>query len=92
MNGHPILLLSPGIFARSVFNGPILCRRKIVYCVKKSIKKFVGGGLVGFMCFTMAPAVMAAPVTGAIYYGCQRHFVDASIYEAKEDVYLTPPQ
>jgi hypothetical protein len=62
---------------------------KLSMCVKKSIKKFVGGGLVAFMCLIMAPPAMAAPVTGAIFTtDVNGTFVNANIYEAKEDVYL----
>ena len=58
-------------------------------CVKKSIKKFIGGGLVAFMCLIMAPAAMAAPVTGAIFTTLfDGSAVDFNIYDTKEDVYL----
>jgi hypothetical protein len=62
---------------------------KLSMCVKKSIKKFVGGGLVAFMCLIMAPAAMAAPVTGAIFTTLfDGSAVDFNIYDTKEDVYL----
>src|SRR5262250_622345 len=78
----------PLAFCLLSFNEPILCRRKIV-CVKKSIKKFVGGGLVAFMVFIAAPVAMAAPVTGAIFTTLiDGSAVDFNVYEAKEDVYL----
>jgi len=82
-------IVVPWHFSSLYFNGPILCRRKIVYCVKKSIKKFIGGGLVAFMCLIMAPAAMAAPVTGAIFTTLfDGSAVDFNIYDTKEDVYL----
>jgi hypothetical protein len=89
MNGLAIQLLSNGILLAHVQGTKIFVGGKLTMRVKKSIKKFVGGSVAAFMCLIMAPAAMAAPVTGAIFTTLvDGSAVDHNIYDAKEDVYL----
>jgi hypothetical protein len=76
-------------FTCSLSMDQIFVGGKLSMRVKKSIKKFVGGGLVAFMCLIMAPAAMAAPVTGAIFTtDANGIFVNANVYDDMKDVYL----
>jgi Thrombospondin type 3 repeat len=83
----------PWHFACSVVMDQFFLGGQLSMCVKKSIKKFIEGGLAAFMFFVMAPAAMAGqaspPLTGAIFTTDENStFVNGNVYDDQEDVYL----